>query len=120
VLLVLALVLLVVVVLLAALAIHLLVLRDVYVDPSFSRSVSVGVIAFVLVTDVFAVGLSLMSNGPVLLKDFTNTNAIFKIFEKDTEKGNAIFKKVAEMHSKKPWLIRRFTRVKMPKRLPEV
>lgn len=120
VLLVMALVLLIVVVLLAAFTIHLLVLRDVYVDPSFSHGVSVGVIVFVLLTDVFTVGLGLLNNGPVLLKDFTTSNAVFKIFERDEEKGTAIYKKIAEGHSKKPWLIRRFSRVKMPKKMPEV
>ncbi|MHB8269259.1 hypothetical protein [Bradyrhizobium sp.] len=116
----LAVILLLLALLLTGFTIHLLVLRDVYVDPSFSRGVSVGVIVFVLLTDLFSAGLSLLGNGPVLLKDFTNANAIFKIFERDAEKGTAIYKKIAVMHAEKPWLIRRFSRVKMPKKLPEV
>jgi hypothetical protein len=106
------------VVLITGFAIHVLVLRDVYVDPSFSQGVSIGVIVFVLFTDAFTVGLTLFTNGPVLMKDFTNANTVLKIFEKDPEKGAAIYKKIAE--SQKPGMFRRVTRVKMPKKLPEV
>jgi hypothetical protein len=100
--------------------IHLLVLRDVYVDPSFSHGVSVAVITFVLLTDAFTGGLTLLGSGPVLLKDFTNANAATKIFERDPERGAAIFKKVAALHAEKPWILRKLTRVKMPKKLPDV
>ena len=113
-----AMILLLAVLLITGFIIHVLVLRDVYVDPSFSRGVSVGVIAFVLLTDVLTVGLSLFNSGPVLMKDFTNANTVLKIFERDPEKGSAIYKKIAELQ--KPGLFRRFTRVKMPKKLPEV
>jgi hypothetical protein len=116
----LAVILLLVVILITAFTIHLLVLRDVYVDPSFSRGVSVGVIVFVLLTDAFTVGLGLLSGGPVLLKDFTNANAAQKVFDRDPERGSAIYKGIVDDHLRKPWLIRRFTRVKMPKKLPEV
>jgi hypothetical protein len=111
-------ILLLAILLITGFAIHVLVLRDVYVDPSFSRGVSVGVIVFVLFTDAFTAGLSLFTSGPVLMKDLTNANTVLKIFEKDPEKGAAIYKKIAELQ--KPGLFRRVTRVKMPKRLPEV
>jgi hypothetical protein len=100
--------------------IHVLVLRDVYNDPSFSPTVSVAVIAFVLIGDFLSIAISLVANGPILLNDFSNMFAAKKIGERDPAKESAIYQRLAQLHVQKPWLIRKFTRVKMPKKLPEV
>lgn len=100
--------------------VHYRILRDIYADPSFSLHASILVVGFVLLCDCFSVLLSFLSSGGMPLQDLTNMLTITKIGERDPEKASTIYRAIADEHLRRPWIIRIFFRIKMPKKLPPV
>jgi hypothetical protein len=100
--------------------IHWCILRDIYVNPSFSVSASIWVIGFVLACDFFTLLLAFLSNGGLPLQDLTNMMSIAKMGEKDPQKASRIYEAMAREYLRRPWFIRLVSRVKMPKSLPPV
>ncbi|MGX4804853.1 hypothetical protein [Bradyrhizobium guangdongense] len=98
--------------------VHFLVLKDIYINPSFSHATSVAVISFVLACDVFTLLLAFLSSGGMPLQDLTNMLTMSKISEKDPDRAAKIYRAMALEHLRRPWFIRLISRMKMPKRLP--
>lgn len=94
--------------------IHVMVLLDIYQKPSFSTTVSLAVIAFVLGCDLLTVMISVFNSGPVIARNFTNLMAVAKM---DEAKSQAIYVGMWQRHYRKPFLLRILTRAKLPRKL---
>jgi hypothetical protein len=98
--------------------VHYLVLQDIYLNPSFSNAVSVWIIGFVLTCDSFSILLAFLGGGIFPLRDLTNMLAIAKIGERNPDEASKIYRTIATQHVQRPWIVRLFFRMQMPKNLP--
>lgn len=99
---------------LGSVAIHLIVLHEIYARPSFSTGVSIAIICFVVTCDCLALIIMVANSGPVLVRDLTNMMAVSKM---DDARSAEIYKGMWRRHLRKPLLLRLFTRPKLPKKL---
>lgn len=101
-----------------AVYIHFLILKDIYLNPSYSRAVSIGVIAFVLGCDFVCVGFSVLSSGMIGARNFSNLLALSKLKETAPAKADEVYKEAARQYYRKPRWRRMITRPKLPKNIP--
>ncbi len=98
----------------AGIYIHVLLLYDIYIDPSFSRRVSLLTIAFVLLADaLWLVGMFLQS-GFVVMRNYENMEILSNMPE---EKAKAVYVQMAKNYYQKPWLLRILSRPKIPRKI---
>jgi hypothetical protein len=101
----------------AAIYVHFLILKNIYVDPSYSRSVSLGVIAFVLGCDFVSICNVILNSGMIPLRDYSNVMKLSDLSAREPKKAEEIHRQIARRHRAKPWLLRLLTRPKIPKKL---
>jgi len=101
---------------LGSVAIHLIVLHEIYAKPSFSTGVSIAVICFVVTCDCLTLIITLANSGPILVRDFANMMTVSKM---DDVRSAEIYRGMWRQHLQKPFLLRLFTRPKLPKKLSQ-
>jgi hypothetical protein len=106
-------------VLLGAFCIHVAILRDIYVDPSFSAAVSASVIGFVLLCDFVGLSGSIFASGLVAVRSYENMMKLSKWYEKKPDEANKVYREIARTYSRRPFIGRILSRPSMPNRLPD-
>jgi len=99
----------------AALALHVLILRDIYYYPSYSHAVSLLVISLVIACDLLGLIWTLLATGFWPMQNLERLHALSRIEEKTPQRAKEIYKEMAMRYYKKPWLLRLITRPRLPK-----
>jgi hypothetical protein len=89
-------------------------MRDIYYKPSFSTTVSVWVIAFVVACDALSMLVIIANSGVLITRNYTNMMAVSKMSH---EKAQGVYRRMWERHYRKPLLLRMVTRAKLPQKL---
>jgi hypothetical protein len=96
--------------------IHFLILIDVYIHPRYSHFVSKCVIGFVVLCDIASFLIFILVAGAWPMQIFERLKGIQRLREKAPERVDEIYREMWRQYYQKPWLLRLFTRARLPDR----